>query len=300
MRPRAVAATLLAGLLCLAACGPKGPTAVTAPDTARTGDAGADGPFGAAFVRARTQARLSEQVAYEVDYPATADGTPDPAGSPDPVVVLEQGGLVAPPRYRWLAAHLATRGYVVVMADHTADLAITQVDNGRLALDAVLGGRGPAAGLVDPGGPVAVVGHSLGGVVATWEWLADDRLTALGLLASYPQDGDPVGDRAGSPELSLAGTDDGQASVADVRAGSERFAAPKVLGVVSGMTHFAWTDDPKASELAKDGHLGRPLAEVRRDALGLLDTWLDAVLRHDPGAAQRLASGTFPGVEVTR
>ena len=109
-----------------------------------------------------------------------------------------------------------------------------------------------------------------------------------------------MGDRAGSPELSLAGTDDGQASVADVRAGSERFAAPKVLGVVSGMTHFAWTDDPKASELAKDGHLGRPLAEVRRDALGLLDTWLDAVLRHDPGAAQRLASGTFPGVEVTR
>ncbi len=273
---------------------------VTAPDAARTGDAGADGPFGAAFVRARTQARLSEQVAYEVDYPAAADGTPDAAGAPDPVVVLEQGGLVAPQRYRWLAAHLATRGYVVVLADHTADLAITQVDNGRLALDAVVGGRGPAAALVAPAGPVAVIGHSLGGVVGTWEWLADDRLTALGLLASYPQDGDPVGNRAGSPELSLAGTDDGQASVADVRAGFGRFSAPKVLGVVSGMTHFAWTDNPSASERAKDGQLGRPLAEVRRDALGLLDTWLDAVLRHDPAAEQRLATGTFPGVAVTR
>lgn len=259
---------------------------------------GEDGPYGAAWVQTRAQARVSETVSVEVTFPADADGQPDPAALPAPAVVLVQGGLVEAERYRWLAAHTAAQGYVVIAPDHPNDLAFFAAQNGRAALEAVERGGGVLDGLVTPGGPAATMGHSLGGVVASILWAQDDRFDGLITLASYPADGTDVESRD-TPHLALTGALDASALVEQVEAGWERFAGPRWLGVVEGMGHYGWTDGDSPEDLAGGGDLDEGAiddAEARAAAMPPLDAYLELVLRGDASAADTLDAGAFEGV----
>ena len=262
-------------------------------DPTRTGELGADGPWGAAWANRRWPARIVDRVDVEVMLPVDADGAlalPDP-----PTVVLVQGGDVQVPRYRWLAVHFATRGYAVLSPHHTADRAIFNLGNAQAALieaeaDAEIGPwvRDEAV----------VAGHSLGGVVGVKNWMVDERVLGVILLGSYPAGGDDVAERAGSPVLSISGTEDGYSTPADVAAGFARFAEPRWLAMVDDLNHFGWTDAAEPDELAEDGTT-TDLWGDRTRALHVIDTFLDAALTDDPDAWARLDE-PFDGVEVTR
>lgn len=282
---------LLASFL-LPACSSVGPASIlVAPDDARLGDDGADGPSGAAVVELAVQDGLSEAFAADVVYPADAAG--DPLSGPHPTWVLVQGANVDPARYRWLAGHVATRGFAVVMPRHPGDLALYRPDRARVALDAA------AAALpevVDTTGPAVVGGHSLGGVVSAIEWARDARFDGLILLASYPAGGTDVAARAGTPVLSVSGDGDGRSAVEDVAEGWRRFEEPRHLAVVAGMNHYAWTDDVEPAEASSEPAATRPDAETRRDAQRVLDAWLDGVLQGDTDAWARLGTPLSEGI----
>jgi predicted dienelactone hydrolase len=288
----------------LGACTPTGPgTPAIPPSSARAGTDGADGPFGAARVWLLTQARVTERVWLEVHFPADASGNLARDRAPYPTVVLVQGGLVAVERYRWLAQHFATRGYVVVSPAHALDLAIFQPENATASLRALRAATSVPGhtleGAVSPTGRVVAMGHSLGGVISVWQWI-DRGFDGVALLASRPADGSRIDLRPGAPVLSITGSADGLASVESVTRGFSAFSAPRMLAVVDGMNHFDWTDEATAGEMARDRPATRPRERTRIDALRVIDTWLDATLRADPAAARALDVGMFAGVTVTR
>ena len=271
------------------------------PDPGATGEDGARGPYGVARARYHTQARVSDRVRFEATWPATDSGALDPAAAPYPCVLSVQGGLVDPERYRWLAEHMASRGYVVLAPWHGLDLAILEPDNASYALDealerAELAGD-PLFGALGVGGPVAITGHSLGGVVAAMGWVDDPRVSGVAVLASYASAGTDVEAMAGFSSLLLTGGED-RVSPEEFFPEWERFPEPRWGGVIEGMNHYDWTDEPTESELSRDGEATRPVEESRTDAWRVLDTWLDATLLDDQEAAERLADGGFEGVEA--
>jgi predicted dienelactone hydrolase len=238
----------------------------------------------------------------EVHYPSRARGELDGSAAPYPAVVLVQGARVSTERYRWLAVHLSSRGYVVVAPEHVLDLPILEADNARLALVALRrasAGRGLLAGSVAVDGRTAVLGHSLGAVVGTRLWLGGS-FTALGLLAAYPAAGDELSRGAGRPVFAVAGANDRSATVDEVATGLRRFGAPRWLAVVEDLNHYDWTDAPTASELASDGPPARDQALSRRHLLAVLDTWLDVALKRLPSAEDALRAPAFPGVTVSQ
>lgn len=262
-------------------------------DAGRDGLDGRDGPFGAAFANRRYPARVIDRVDVELMLPVDADGA---FAAPDaPTVVFVQGGAVVQPRYRWLAAHLATRGYAVLSPHHALDLAIFNIGNAVAALDGANDDPELAPWVSTD---AAVAGHSLGGVVAVKNWLVDERFGPVVLLASYPAAGDDPADRAGSPVLSIAGATDGSAALDDVEAGFDRFEAPRWFALVDDLNHYGWTDGATPEELAGDGPVD-DLPAARAHALAVLDAFLDATLRDDAEAAQRLDE-PFEGVTVSR
>ncbi len=277
---------------------------LVAPDSSRDGEGGRDGPLGAGFFSASTLARVDDLVRYEVLVPLLEDGSV--AGSADaslPLVVMIHGGFVEVRRYRWLASHLATRGYVTVMADHDANLSFLSSANSTVAVDDLLaestGVGHPLQDRLDPTAPASVLGHSLGGVAAATLWAGDpERWDVLGILASYPAPGTDVEQFVGRPSMHLVGSED--EPEAKREQGFERFGEPRILGIVDGMNHYAWTDEATARELAGDGPALRSATETRPDALQIIDTGLDAWMRSDPEALERLRVGVFPGVEVER
>lgn len=280
-------------LLLLLACAPVGaPTLLLPPDAAYGArEPGARGPFGAAVVDARAQARVTDAIALDIVYPADAAGEPAVEGAP--VVVFVHGGLVAPERYHWLAAHLATRGWVSVLPEADLHLAIAEPGNGELALDrlqALADGPGVLGGLLGDA-PTVAMGHSLGGVMAASQWVRDDDVDALVLLASFPADFTPVETGEG-PVLALTGTTD-VFEWATLEAQLDRVRGPTLDARVEGMNHYAWTDDPSEGDLAGDGPQTRPVEATRTDALRVLDTWLSV---HVEGADPGALDGPFPGV----
>jgi pimeloyl-ACP methyl ester carboxylesterase len=178
------------------------------------------------------------------------------------------------------------------------DLALFASDNAVSALREL---RQHPPELVDPlfstETPAAVVGHSLGGVVAVRAWLAEPEMfTALGLWASYPASGDDVSVVDNRSVLSLIGSDDEKAPLNVTRAGAARFWDPVWFGVVDGMNHYGWTDDATEKELASDGDAGRSVTEARNDVNVVIDTFLDAHLRGDAGAVDGLDHNDFSGI----
>jgi alpha-beta hydrolase superfamily lysophospholipase len=255
------------------------------------------------MVNLLTQARVTERVNVTVVFPADSQGNLRRPVAPSfyPIVLFIHGGLVPFDQYRWLARHFATRGYVVVGAAHVLDLAVFQPDNSLAALRAVRAASTVAGhtleGAVGATSPVIVMGHSLGGVIATWEW-TNQPMQGVVLLASYPATDAVATPALQSPVLSISGSQDGQAHVEDVTRGWQRFASPKLLAIVDGMNHYNWTDANPT--VPSDRPATRPLDQVRRDALRVIDSWLDATAKQDADAAQRLTAAMFAGVMVTR
>lgn len=283
------------------ACAPQGPgELLLLPSTQRGGLPGEQGPYGAAWVRGSTTARVDERLGIEVVFPSDADGWLA-EGGPFPVVAFVQGGLVDVEQYRWLNAQLASRGYLVVAARHPAGLALLASDDSAIALSAVerwSEREGLLHGSVSPGEPAAILGHSLGGAVGAIEWAADDRFQILGLLASFPADFTPV-EEVDRPALSLVGSTDEVVDLSQVRAGFERLAGPRLYGEVQGLNHHGWFDDPKPRDTEKDGPLEGDLELLRANTTRVVDTFLDAWLRQDQVAQSALATGEFEGVEVS-
>ncbi len=273
----------------------------TAPDPGRDGALGLDGPYGAASVELSVLARATDVVPARIYFPSDEQGWPAPEALPAPTLIFVQGGAVDAERYGWLLAHLATRGYVGVLADHPRDLAFFQPDDGIWVWDRLrelAQEAGTLKGVIAPDGPAGVAGHSLGAVVSAGLWADHEELGALAMLAGYPAASADVAARAGSPALALAGGADPRAPIETIEAQITGFEEPFWLGVVEGMNHYAWTDEATERELSSDGEVLGELEDVRSSALDVLDTFLDASLRDDPTAAARLEVGEFDGVEL--
>jgi hypothetical protein len=254
------------------ACAPA-PELLLDPDPARDGRDGAEGPYGAARLHVRAAARVDDVVPVDLVYPADADGAP--AIRDAPALVFVHGGFVDPDRYAWLAAHAASRGWAVALPEHPLHLALLTSGDAEVALAALRDAsdrEGPLPGLA-PAGPVVVAGHSLGGVVAGNWFLADPEVDAYVALASWPSaTPDPALDR---PTLALVGDRDGSAPPDEVAANYVDWPGPLFLGEVAGMTHYAWTDDVRPSEARRERPPVGPVDVLRRDALRVIDAFLD-------------------------
>ncbi|MEL6345554.1 MAG: alpha/beta hydrolase, partial [Myxococcota bacterium] len=283
--------------LALAGCAaPEGPGTVWfLPDTAQDFAQGDRGPYGAAWLQTRVQARVVESIDVEVMFPADDRGEPDGDVLPAPAIVLVQGGFVTTERTRWMAAHFASRGYVVLSPDHVNNLALLESDNGLIALDAVIDGDGVFEGLIDADAPAMVGGHSLGGVAAAVQWAQPEgRFAGLFLLGSFAAEGTDLS-RHADPILSLVGGNDTSSTPEEVREGWEQFPTERWLGVVEGMNHYGWTDDNSDADLERGGPVGRPDEETRPDGMRPLDAYLDLILRDDMDARTLLEQGSFSG-----
>jgi pimeloyl-ACP methyl ester carboxylesterase len=265
---------LAAGLLltCAAGCAPP-PSLLRQPDTTRAGAFGDDGPFGALLLQRSLRVRGDRIVDVDI-IAATTDG--ESAQKEAVPVLLVQGGSVPVERYHWLAAHLASRGAVVVAPHFLADLAF--FDQGDAA-DALAATRARSddddddlSGVLAPI-PALAVGHSLGGVVAAGAFETDRDIGALALLASYPDPGSTP-TRDDGRVLVVGGERDGLIGVDELVDSNQSLVAPVVAAEVLGLTHFQLTDNPTADNLAREGTTGEDLALVRRRALFLVDALL--------------------------
>lgn len=238
--------------------------------------------MGAALTTFRMAAAVSESRRVRVVYPADQDGQPDDRGAPYPAAVLLHGGFVAPERYEWLAAHLATRGIVTILPSHSFQLALFESGNGGLALSAVRGRRGLLKDLIDDDSGAVVLGHSLGGVAAGHEWVEDETFDGLALLAAIPNPADPVEDVEDRPVLALTGSADERIVPGDVADGLAPIEAPLFFGVIEGMNHYDWTDGASKADLASDGAPTVPQDETRLIAQAAIDGFIDATLAGEP------------------
>ncbi len=285
-------------LLMLGCAAPSATSLDLPPDADRTGTDGTFGPYGAAHARFQASARLDDLVEYEVSWPSDAGGSVHAAG-PFPVVMWVPGGFVSVSQYRWMATHLASRGYVVVAADHDLRLAILQSENTLIAYDNARERAAETGGVLSGamGTRVAVAGHSLGGAVAANLWVADPAIDGLILVASWPAEAADIEGQRGRASLSLIGSED-QSGEATERAyeAYERFDEPRWFGVVDGMNHYDWVDDATRRELESDGTPTRPQKQTRPNAMAVIDTWLDATLKADELSRDRLEARDFHGI----
>lgn len=269
---------------------------VLAPAADVAGLYGERGRHGVLFSQRRFRVRVDQIVDAEVLWPETTGAYP--------AVLLIQGGLVTPERYRWLAIHVASRGHVVVVPDHLLNLAIFAQGNG---LDALAALRRASHTQGDPlvgkvaGSPALAIGHSLGGVVAAKAWLGDpEGVSHLVFLASLPDPADDVAARHRGRLVSIIGDLDGM-SVAEAVEGVRDFAVPTTMAVVRGMNHYHFTDDASEEELAPGGDAREPMAVVRRRSLFLVDAALDELSGEQVDVFGRFADwpdGLSPAEEV--
>lgn len=250
---------------------------VRAPDATRVTTLGEDGPYGVMRFERTVRVRVDASVDCDVLVPFEGARSLRQGA---PVVVFVQGGLVSRARYRWLGTHLATRGFVVIAPGHALDLAFFEQGN---ALDVLATLRrasareGDALSGVLREGPVAMIGHSLGGVVAAGAWdAAPETVSHLALLASYPQ-GDTLTPRTAGRALTLVGDRDGRTSLEDAARGAAALrtsGVPVTHAVIAGMSHMQFADDVTADEAANDGVPEVTTDVARARTLMLLDALL--------------------------
>ena len=138
----------------------------------------------------RLQAALAAAGIAEVTLILPLTRVDDPSSLPEqvPGIVFIPGGLVQRDRYVWLARHLGSRGFAVVIPEYTAWLAFFEPGIAAAALDHL------EVRLGERLGNTAMMGHSLGGVMAVKGLMADERLDALVLLASQADEADAIAD----------------------------------------------------------------------------------------------------------
>ena len=101
---------------------------------------------------------------------------------PWPLVVFLPGFQASTDLYQGTVDRLATHGFLVVRAAPPGSaLNVSHVemrDDARAVIDWALDGQGPLKGLGDPS-RIGIMGHSLGGKIATMAAFADSRIGAL-------------------------------------------------------------------------------------------------------------------------
>ncbi|MFT3711931.1 MAG: alpha/beta hydrolase [Archangium sp.] len=202
---------------------------------------------GVGRARFETRAAGSDLVEVTVLFPANDDGSL--RGKSLPAVVFVQGGFVATSRYEWQAIELAKAGYVVALAENQWQLAFFSLDANQAARALLVT---PPSGSVLVGAVdanrIAVAGHSLGSVSAMKLALEGD-FQAVVLEAGYPDTADDSKLPAfARPSLSLAGTLDCSARLADVQSGWAKLPSPTALVTLDGVTHYQFTDSQKEDE----------------------------------------------------
>lgn len=159
----------------------------------------------------------------------TPTGMPPTAG-----FVIYPGGLVPAEAYAPTARAIAAQGFLVVLPEMPLNLAVT---NSGVASDIIAAFPEIAHW--------AVGGHSLGGAMAAaYVGSQDADAPALVLWAAYPAEGNDLSQRT-LPVLSIYGTSDGVATLADIDA-ARRLLPPDTLYVaIEGGNHtqFGWYGD---------------------------------------------------------
>ena len=269
----------------LLACAPPAPERLLEPDASATAALGERGPYGALLQRRSLVPAAGGAVDADVVIPVEG-----PSAGPFAVAVVLHGGAVPPERYRWLGAHLASRGVVVAAPTHPFDLPFFAIENAAHALAGLqAAGATEGDGLEGLVGDAAFVcGHSLGGVVAAKAWRDEPAFAALALFASYPDPADTFEGRAGRV-LSLAGSADAKTTLAEASEGVAAFDAAQLV-VIDAMTHYQWTDGATEGELAGDAPPTVPDAGVRRVALTFVDALADEVAHGVPWPFDDVAS----------
>lgn len=250
---------------------------VLEPDPGASFELGRRGPYGVEKQTKRWRVRVDDSVDVDIFIPL--DARRGHLGQEHPVALVLQGGAVEHTRYAWIAEHLASRGFIALLPDHSLDLAFFEQGNGadvvaRLERDPELGA------LVSPR-PCVVIGHSLGGVVASNTWLeSPDRFSHLVLLASIPAASYDFDARPRHDDhviLSVTGARDGRISPPEVIVGIEQMsgAQTRLYGaVIDGMNHMQWARDYTDAELENDLNPTITDEEARFKGLFLIDAAL--------------------------
>ena len=225
--------------------------------------------------------RGDRSVDVEIVAATTTEGL-SPASDLDPVLLIH-GGAAPASRYRWLAAHLASRGAVVVSPRFLFDLAFfadADADDALAAVRDLSRDRDDELSGVVADARATIVGHSLGAVVASAVFERDTSIDTAVLMSGYP---DPASTptRTDGRVVAIHGEQDGLVDEADVAAGVRAFRAQAIGVAVAGLTHYQLTDDPTESELAREGTTGDQIDVARARALFVVDA-----AREQPSLAQ--------------
>lgn len=259
--------------------------------TPRKGEVVGPGVARAQFER---RANGTDLVRISVYFPADESGAP--RAGPLPGVVFIQGGFVGTERYAWQAIALAEAGYVVAMPENALELAFFTVGYGQTAR-ALLAAppRGSALeGLVDDQ-RIAVAGHSLGSVVAL-KLALEGNFAAVLLEAGFPDSADLKKlPSFTTPSLSLAGELDCSAKLAAVRAGWDPLPSPTAFAVISGVTHYQFTDSD-AEDVKKKCTPGKTIEEAHAAISAATIGFFDAAL--SDGGVGEPALRVIEGVTV--
>lgn len=151
-----------------------------------------------------------DQISYVVDQPKKN-------------IIIVPGGKVKPQSYQYLAASLALSGYDVTIVKTLFNLAVLTPNYGsRFIKDDI---------------DNVVIGHSLGGTVASVFSQGDDRITEIIFLASYP-----ISDVSDKEVLIITAEFDEALDMSDVQNSTDYLPSSYVLYQVTGGNHaqFGW------------------------------------------------------------
>ncbi|HFI0464153.1 TPA: alpha/beta fold hydrolase [Streptococcus suis] len=161
---------------------------------------------------------------------------PTPIGQ----IILFQGGLVDAKAYLPLADQLSKVGYEVYLLDAFLDVPFFARDAAQNLIN--------AEGLSEP----ILLGHSLGGVVASQVAAAYPEQSDLVLLASYPSDQTDLSNFSGQV-LSITASLDGVLNLENWQAAKDRLPSQTVYYSIQGGNHaqFASYGPQKGDQAAK-------------------------------------------------
>jgi predicted dienelactone hydrolase len=251
---------------------------------------------GVGRLQVEVRANGTDLIPVTLVFPAEADGSLR-AAAPLPGIVYIHGGAVSPARYEWQAIELARRGFVVALPRHPNDLAFFGIDFGRAARRLLVEStEGVLAGRVD-GARVAVMGHSLGGVVAMKLALGGGFGAAVVQASFQDSADDPKLASFTVPTLFLAGQGDCQAKEAQVRSGFAKLGSPSALVVLDGVTHYQFTDSD-ATDVRNGCSPQTPLADAQARVVEASNAFLSAALAGTGLGAEALRGVPGAVVEV--
>lgn len=246
------------------------------------------GDYGVAVLERTFRIRVDDTVHAQLYFPT--DNTGAIVDGELPVVLFIEGGAVQTDQYAWLAAHIASQGYLVAAPSHFQNLAIFSIGNGAdllNAMDKASSREGDQLFQRVSSEPALAMGHSLGGVIATKTWLAQrERFSHLVLLQSRPDpaDSDDLAEASFAPGevFAIAGSEDLRITPETVAEELGLFSAPVPLAVVEGQNHFQLVDGSTPGQAALDGPARVDDAQGRARLLAMIDLLLEN--KANPGA----------------